>query len=338
MLLPSTRLGFWRGTKPIFRFEISGSAAVNEGDSVTITVKTTNVKDGTVFNWEVGLQGTTDAADFLDPLSGQATVSGSMFSVTLAINADEATEGDEYFTFILKDLNNVTIATSQQILINDTSQTPVGPPPPGPRPQFDNGDFSSGLDNWVVVNEKINVGGVSTGVGTLASCPVPADPTPNPYGSFGQGASFSGGYTVNITSPGYDGTGSCATLTTTGGNSDSYAQIYGPALVSANPVIAAEGDTISFWWTATGGGDAFNVLGYIVDPDQECRIFYLIDETGSSGSATKPWNKVEKLIGPGEAGNYFFVFICGAFDFSGGRYLGARLSIDEIKIEKASAG
>jgi hypothetical protein len=49
-----------------------------------------------------------------------------------------------------------------------------------------------------------------------------------------------------------------------------------------------------------------------------------------------PAGKVpEKIIQPGEAGNYYFVFISGAFDWNFGGALGATLNVTDVKIQKA---
>ncbi len=211
--------------------------------------------------------------------------------------------------------------------------------PGQPKAQFDNGGFENDFDNWEVYNERVSPGGVVPSVIiTAAGCPIPADPTPFPSNgsqtSPGQSQGFSGGFESVITSGGPNG--KYAQLQITFGTVDQGGQtVYGPMIVSKSPVIAEVGDRISFNWTAQGGGDAYNVLAYIIDPAQSCRTFIMVDETGNSGSATKPWTNVSKVIGAGEAGNYFFVFVCGTFDFSFGMAVGALLGVDEVKIEKA---
>jgi len=225
---------------------------------------------------------------------------------------------------------------------------------PSPKPQFDNGTFDYGLSGYNVYNEQISPGGVITGKrSTLLGCPIPADPTPYPIGEFGvlsiptvspgQTATFTGststtlgftnGFKTEVLPSGPYGP--YLSLAIKGNVKPGGSTVYGPAVVSANPVVAAVGDRISFYWTAQGGGDAYNVLAYIIDPTQSCKYFIMVDDTGDSGSATFPWTKVSKVIGPGEAGNYYFVFICGTFDFSFGGAVGALLGVDTIKIEKA---
>lgn len=224
---------------------------------------------------------------------------------------------------------------------------------PTPSLQFDNGTFDNGLNGYTVYNEWISPGGVIPGKkSTLMGCPIPADPTPYPIGlkvgvptpSPGQSNTF-----LPTTVAPFTGTNGFLTQVVPNGPAGNYLElslkgsvkpnnggiIYGPAVISNNPVIAAVGDRISFNWTALGGGDAYNVLAYIFDPDQSCRYFIMVDDTGDDANAVKPWTKVSKVIGPGEAGNYYFVFICGTFDYTFGNALGAQLGIDTIKIEKA---
>jgi hypothetical protein len=111
--------------------------------------------------------------------------------------------------------------------------------------------------------------------------------------------------------------------------------LYGPTVHSKNPVIAAAGDKISFRWRANAGEDAYNILAYIIDPDQNCRTFIMADDTADSDKGSSPWVTASKIIQPGEAGNYYFVFISGAFDWNFGAALGATLNVTDVKIQKA---
>lgn len=314
------------------------TVSVNEGATVNFTVTTTDVGSVTLY-WTVS--GTTDSADFTSSISGSVSIVNDTGSISVAILEDLLTEGAESFYIDLRtdSVSGTVVATSNTVTIADTSITPVGPPP---LPDFANGNFETGdFSNWTLYDEQVSPGGVVPGVrGTILECPIPADPTPYPTNgsqtSPGQSSSFSsGGFVSAIVTPGYAASYS-AKLTINGGTVETGGQtVYGPALVSNNPVIAAEGDRLSFWWTAEGGGDAYNVFAYAIDPNNACKTLILLDDTGNSGSATTPWTQVTRVIGPGEAGNYHFVFICGTFDFSFGTAVGATLSVDEIQLQKA---
>jgi len=231
--------------------------------------------------------------------------------------------------------------------------TPGPPPPPPPTNQFTNGDFEDGFNNWEVITQAVSPGAINPNAITqLVGCPIPADPTPFPIGLYGPVFGVSTGQATSFSlAPGYGFPSIFESNVLPSGPTGKYAELkinwtyvnrglttlYGPALVSKNPVIAAVGDRIEFQWRATGGGDAYNVLAYIIDPSQACRSFIMLDETGNSGTATTPWAPAYKVIGPGEAGNYFFVFLCGSFDYDNGALLGASLEVDEVKIKKAGA-
>lgn len=94
---------------------------INEGDSVTITLTTTNVTDGTQLPYSISGIG-IDVNDFngLSSLNGALTVNGNSASITLTTLADQTSEGDETFVF---SLNNGLASTSVAIL--DTSIDPA---------------------------------------------------------------------------------------------------------------------------------------------------------------------------------------------------------------------
>lgn len=223
-----------------------------------------------------------------------------------------------------------------------------------PLPQFPNPNFDEGFDYWDVYLQWQAPGGPGTTNNSVANriilgCPIPADPTPFPIGLYagvptpspGQSTRFPTYSSIVIPDFSFKAyivpggpTGNFAEMEIRGIADPAGATAYGPALVSQNPVIAAEGDRISFNWIAKGGGDAYNVLAYIIDKSN-CRSFIMLDATGESDTATTNWATVSKIIGPGEAGNYFFVFLCGTFDYTFGRAVAATLGIDSIRIDKA---
>lgn len=225
-------------------------------------------------------------------------------------------------------------------------RTPIGTTglPSVARYQFENGDFEQDLNGWDVFNHQVSPGGVVTAAGiSILGCPIPADPTPYPIGSYLE---------VPTPSPGQSKTPLTAfsTKISEGGPTGKYAELeiyspsiveergqtlYGPAIASKTAVIAAVGDRISFKWTANGGDDAFNVFAYIIDPYNGCRSFVILDRTGTEAFERVPWTTETRVFQAGEAGVYHFVFICGTFDYNFGSATGARLSVDEVKIEKA---
>ena len=113
-------------------YSIGQSAtSVNEGSSVTFTITTTNVVNGTTVYWAT--TGTTSASDFSDSAtSGSTTINSNSGSITRTLTNDLTTEGSENFTLRLYAESSLTtlLATSSTVTISDTSLTPPTTPPP----------------------------------------------------------------------------------------------------------------------------------------------------------------------------------------------------------------
>jgi hypothetical protein len=118
-----------------------------------------------------------------------------------------------------------------------------------------------------------------------------------------------------------------ASMTTTNG----YDVVHGPSVYS--DIFAGEnGQTISFDWRALGGGDAYDVFGYIVNTDTNATT-EILNETGTSAAGTTAWATANVTIP--STGNYRFVFISGTYDFTGLKGAGASLYIDNIQVFNA---
>ena len=107
-----------------FAIEPSASS-INEGQSVDFTITTTNITNGTVLNWSN--IGTATAADFVGNInSGTVTINSNSGTITLSAKNDLTTEGSENIKIELKPstAENVVLATSSAVTINDTSLTP----------------------------------------------------------------------------------------------------------------------------------------------------------------------------------------------------------------------
>jgi hypothetical protein len=109
--------------------------SVNEGSSLTFTVTTTNVANGTPLYWSIN-NVTTSAGDF-------STSNGTVNITTTGINgtgtfvvtptADSTTDSSEKFTVSIRTVAGTEaqpVATSAEITIGDTSQTPAPYVPP----------------------------------------------------------------------------------------------------------------------------------------------------------------------------------------------------------------
>ena len=96
------------------------ATSLNEGDTVTFTITTSNVQDGTLVNYNT--TGTVNADDFTDGvLSGSTTITNNSGSFTRTlVNDFTVGEGAENFTITLSQGGNV-VATGNQISVADTS-------------------------------------------------------------------------------------------------------------------------------------------------------------------------------------------------------------------------
>lgn len=102
---------------------VASSNAVAEGSPVTITLNTTNIDNNTLVRWIIAGDN-VDSGDFIGvpSLEGNFNVVANTASVTFTLNADERTEGVEYFYLTLPDIEDSPILP---ISISDTSRTPT---------------------------------------------------------------------------------------------------------------------------------------------------------------------------------------------------------------------
>ena len=105
--------------------------SINEGETLTTTVTTSNVADGTTLYWQLDQHtGSVSAADFSSGAwNGAGTTSSSQFTFQHTVAADTTTEGEEKFAIILAtdaSFSNI-VATSAVITINDTSTDSTTP-------------------------------------------------------------------------------------------------------------------------------------------------------------------------------------------------------------------
>jgi len=110
-------------------------ASVNEGNTVTYTVTTSSVPDGTVIYWKI--TGTASPSDFVNPaMSGTITINQNTATFSKTILADHLTEGPKTIIMSIQSAPVTPLVSSIQALaagpivasvtitINDTSLTP----------------------------------------------------------------------------------------------------------------------------------------------------------------------------------------------------------------------
>ena len=103
--------------------------SVNEGGTVTFTVSTQGVSNGTTLFWTTStISGTINASDFSDSATvGSFTINSNTGSFTRTLRSDITTEGAESFAIQIRtgSTSGTIVATSSAITINDTSLDPT---------------------------------------------------------------------------------------------------------------------------------------------------------------------------------------------------------------------
>lgn len=108
-------------TLPKFYSVVASTDTINEGDSVTFTINTVNVSNGTTLYWTLAGTGIT-SEDFDSETSGSVTIVNSTASVTISSRLDSSLESNETLIFNLRKKSiNGSIVASASTLINNTS-------------------------------------------------------------------------------------------------------------------------------------------------------------------------------------------------------------------------
>ena len=113
------------GGKISYDIDVS-TTYVNEGSTVTTTITTKGVANGTTLYWSV--DGSVTSADFSSgSMTGSGTTSNGSFSFSHTISADLTTEGTESYAMKLYEDSGRTILldTSATVTVADSSVTPT---------------------------------------------------------------------------------------------------------------------------------------------------------------------------------------------------------------------
>ncbi|MGF1480400.1 MAG: DUF4347 domain-containing protein [Cyanophyceae cyanobacterium] len=200
---------------------------------------------------------------------------------------------------------------------------------------FPNGNFNIGspedttITSWTTVNQQVKFGN-----DTIANLTTPTDSTiPSDSNGDQNTPSSPGTMTTVLDATQNDGGGNSLRLASTGiTTAEGYDIVRGPYVYSDTAISLSSGDQVSFEWQAQGGGDAYDIYGYIVDINNN-HIETILDETGSSESAATTW--ATETITVSQAGEYKFVFVAGTYDYSGGKAAGAQLYIDDVTVTQS---
>ncbi|PQM57259.1 MAG: hypothetical protein CML39_00285, partial [Rhodobacteraceae bacterium] len=213
---------------------------------------------------------------------------------------------------------------------------------------FPNGDFEAGnigdtsLNGWTIANQQFVLGS-----GQIGGLNTPTDDNYplNNNGQLDVGNLTSGTFSSSLVASTQGAEHGKAlemksdTLWTSdrsvarGGQGNAIAR--GPYIVSDNPLYLRSGEEVSFDWRAVGGGDAYDVYGYLVNADTNEFITILNQTGGDNGggvSYPNPTNWANSKTDITTSGNYKFVFLAGTYDETGGGLMGANLYVDNIAI------
>jgi hypothetical protein len=105
-------------------FSITAPNSVNEGGTITYTINTTNIEDGTILYWYItGVSG----ADFTNTaLSGTTTITSNTATVVKTVTNDSSIgEGDEVALFSLQYPNGVVRATKSTTIFDTSALSPA---------------------------------------------------------------------------------------------------------------------------------------------------------------------------------------------------------------------
>ena len=102
------------------------TGSVNEGSSISFTVTTTNVANGTTLYW-VYDSGTAGAGTDFAAYNGSFTITSNLGYFSIGPVADSLTEGSETFSIAIKtgSVYGTSVTNTGTITINDTSLTPT---------------------------------------------------------------------------------------------------------------------------------------------------------------------------------------------------------------------
>lgn len=105
-------------------YAISSASSVNEGSSLSVTVNTTGVANGTQLYWTIS-NNTSSTSDFSSQW-GTLYINSNTGSFSISAISDSFTEGAETFSVSIRSgsISGTVLATSGSITINDTSTTP----------------------------------------------------------------------------------------------------------------------------------------------------------------------------------------------------------------------
>lgn len=195
--------------------------------------------------------------------------------------------------------------------------------------EFLNAGFENGTVGWTIDNNRVYMNGGSTILGFATP-----DDNDHPNPSTGENVSSSGSFSSSVTGNAADGNGALQ-LSSNQNCSAGYCIVRGGYVTSDSTIALAKGDQVSFKWNAAGSSDAYDVFGYLVNVKTgETQV--ILNATGAGPSSSTGWVTASATVDT--AGTYAFVFVSGSWDATGGRALGATLTLDSISTTPVNNG
>lgn len=108
---------------PAETYVLTHDSAVDEGDSLSVSVASTGVPDGSTRYWRRKSTSTATGPDIDGVTSGSFTITANAGSFNIPVTADELTEGAEslIIEILIGSASGTVVHTSSSITINDTS-------------------------------------------------------------------------------------------------------------------------------------------------------------------------------------------------------------------------
>ncbi|MEZ0167548.1 DUF4347 domain-containing protein [Microvirga sp. TS319] len=195
-----------------------------------------------------------------------------------------------------------------------------------------NPSFEGSTSGWTIVKSRVILGTTE-----INGHVTPVDPTAPPNSTNGAGGGIDNGgitsmtYNSGLATDQHTDGGSSLRLYLSGNTSDGFDVVHGPYAYS-DTFAAQAGDVFAFDWRAAAGGDAYDAFGYLMNADTG-EYVRVLDATGENDTGVTNWAS-QKVVVP-ESGNWFFVFVAGTYDFTGGRAVGGSLYIDNFRVERS---
>ena len=305
-------------------YYVDGNNTVIFDPTAIVLSPDTDFKSGYL---DITISNKAETSDDLNIISGNG-LSGSIVKTGSAIRYVDPTRGSMHIGNIDPSLNGqdskgLRINFFDQIIIPNSST-------------ILNGDFSNGLANWTKYEDRVDFGNNFT-LADGSSIPTPTEAQmatvayigprapPNPSIVGNDDAAIN---TLHPNQPNFSVNVVNGELELKQGQyfiTLGFGIVHGPSAVS-DEFTAEVGDILRLDYTAAGDFDDYHVAGYIFNTTTNA-ITLAINETGDTGSG-------RKSIEITEAGDYRFVFINGSFDKTGGKGIGADMTIDNIESEK----